>query len=41
MAIKPGRSSQPDEKVGFGGGLENLAFKTEGYGVEVGFMIKR
>ena len=40
MAIKLGWSPLPDERFGFGGGLVNSPLEAEGYGVEVGFMVK-
>ena len=40
MAIKPGRSSQPDKKFGFGGGSENSPFKVDRHWVRVIFMVK-
>ena len=40
MAIKLGCSPLPDERFGFGGGLPNSPLEAEGYGVEVGFMVK-
>jgi hypothetical protein len=40
MAIKPGRSSQPDENFGFGDGLENSPFEAYRYWIGVVFMVK-
>ena len=40
MAIKPGRSSQSDEKFGFGGGSENSPFEVDRYLIGVVFMVK-
>ena len=40
MAIKPGRSSQPDKKFGFGGGSENSPFEADRYWIGVVFMVK-
>ena len=42
MAIKPGQSSQPDEKVGFGGsgGSWNSPFEADWYWIGVVFMVK-
>jgi len=42
MAIKPGRSSQPDKKVGFGGsgGSWNSLFEADRYWIGVDFMVK-
>ena len=41
MAIKPGRSSQPDKKVGFGGsgGSWNSLFEADRYWIGVDFMV--
>ena len=39
MAIKPGWGSQPDERVGFGGGSGNSPFKAEMLRFGVGFMV--
>jgi hypothetical protein len=41
MAIKPGCSSQPDERLGFEGGLGNSPFEAEWYAIEIGFMIEK
>jgi hypothetical protein len=43
MAIKPGRSSQPGERFGFGesGGSEKSPFEAKRFGFEVGFMVKK
>ena len=40
MAIKLGRSSEPDKKFGFGGGLENSPFEADRYWIVVVFMVK-
>ena len=40
MAIKPGSSLQVDEKLGFGGGLENSPFEVDRYLIGVVFMVK-
>ena len=40
MAIKPGRSSQPDEIFGLEGHLGNSPFEAERVGFGVGFMVK-
>ena len=40
MAIKLGRSSQPDEKFGFGGGSKNSPFEADRYWIGVVFMVK-
>jgi hypothetical protein len=40
MAIKPRRSSQPDEKFGFYGGSENSPFEADRYWTGVVFMVK-
>ena len=40
MAIKPARSSQPDKKFGFGGGLENSPFEMDRYWIGVVFMVR-
>ena len=40
MAIKPGWSSQPDKKFGFGGGSENSPFEADRYWIGVVFMVK-
>ena len=40
MAIKPGRSAQPDEKFGFGGGSENSPFEADRNWIGVVFMVK-
>ena len=39
MAIKPGWSSRPDERFGFGGGLENSPFEVDRYWIGVDFMV--
>ena len=40
MAIKRGWSSQPDERFGFGGGLENSPFEADRYWIGVVFMVR-
>jgi hypothetical protein len=40
MAIKPRRSSQPDEKFGFCGGSENSPFEADQYWIGVVSMVK-
>ena len=39
MAIKPGWSSPPNERFGFGGGSLNSPFEAVRFGYEVGFMV--
>ena len=41
MAIKPGWSSLPNERFGFGGGLANLPFEAKGFFIRVVFMLKK
>jgi len=43
MAIKPGYSSRPDERIGFGesGGSKNLPFEAKRFWIGVGFTVKR
>ena len=40
MAIKPGQSSQSDEKFGFGGGPEKSPFEADKYWIGVVSMVK-
>ena len=39
MAINLGWSSQPDERVGFGGGSKNSPFEAKWFWIGVGFMM--
>ena len=41
MAIRPGWSSPPDERFGFGGGSENSPFEVERFLIGVEFMVKK
>jgi hypothetical protein len=41
MAIKPGQSSQLDEKFGLEGGSRNSPFEAKGFAKDVGCMIEK